>query len=113
MQDIAGLEGAIDGATGYDVGDEHAVAVIGKAKGFAHGWVVEGKFGDTEFSVLVVGAILDVFEEPIDDGGGDDVAGVIGFAEALEGDADDFAVLKDGAAGVAGVDGGIDLNDEV
>ncbi len=31
----------------------------------------------------------------------------------MEGDADDFVVLEDGAAGVTGVDGGIDLDDEV
>ena len=49
----------------------------------------------------------------LNDGGGNHKAHVIGGGDALKGDADDFAVLNDRAAGVAGVDGGIGLDNDV
>ena len=98
---------------GGDVGDEDALAVVRELEGFAHGGVVKGELGYAEFRVVVVGAVLDVLQEAFHDGSGNDVAGVVRLAEALEGDADGLAVLEDGAAGIAGIDRGVDLDDEV
>ncbi|MEY5013518.1 MAG: hypothetical protein RLY69_1233, partial [Verrucomicrobiota bacterium] len=63
--------------------------------------------------ILIVFSIVDVFEEAVDDRGWNDVAGVVGLAQSLEGDADDLVALDDWATRIAGVDRGIDLNGEV
>ncbi len=113
--DVAGFEGFIGGAAGHDAGDEESGILSGDIEGFAEGGVEGVDGGDAEVHVAVVGTVLDVFEEAFYDGGGDHVSDVLGdvAAEALEGDADDFAVLEDGAAAIAGVDGGIDLDGEM
>ena len=110
---IAGLEDFVAGAFGSDRGDHDADAVVGQLEGAAHGGVEEGELGGAKVDVVIVFAVFDVLEEASDDGSGDHVAGVVGLAEALEGDADDFVILEDRSAGVAGVDGGVDLDDEV
>jgi hypothetical protein len=62
---------------------------------------------------MVVFTITNVGEETFHDRGGDDIAYVVGLRVPLEGDTHDFSILNDRSAGVAGVDGGIDLNDKV
>ena len=70
---------------------------------------------DGEVHIAVVSSILHILEEALHDWHGDHVADILGdiAGVALEGDADDFSVLHDGAAAVAGVDGGVDLDREV
>jgi len=114
--DVAGFEGAAGGAFGVDGGDHDAeVTVFGEPECFALGWVHEGEVSDAEVDEAVVFAVFDVLEETAHDWGGDHVAGVLGdiAAVALEGDTDDHVFLEDWAAGVAWVDGGIDLDGEV
>ena len=62
---------------------------------------------------MIIFPIFDVGEEALYDGRGDDVADVVCLGVPLEGDADDFLILDDGAAGVPGVNGGVNLDDEV
>ena len=60
-------------------------------------------------------AVLDILEEVFDHRRRDHVADILRdiAAEALEGDADDFAVLHDRSAGVARIDRRIDLDREM
>ena len=113
--DITGFEGTVGGACGHHAGDEESGVLSGEVEGFSEGGVEGVDGGDAKIHVAVVGAVLDILEEAFYDGGGDHVANVLSdiATEALEGDADDFSVLEDGAAAVAWVDGGVDLDGEV
>ena len=76
----------------------------------AEGVVLEGLERVVHRGLAVVGAVLDVVQEEVDLLGRDDVADVVGLGELAEDQADDLAVDDRGAAAVAGVDRGVDLD---
>ena len=94
---------------------ERADAVIHKAGRLSLRGVFDGEIAHGEIDVVIVAAILDVFEEARDDGHRDHVADVLRgtSAETLAGHADDFALLNAGAAAVPRIDGGGLLDAEV
>ena len=77
----------------------------GRSAGFSNVWRSSCSRG-----LAVVMAVLDVLQEEIDFLDGDDVADVLGAAQAAEGEADHLVAGQRGAAAVAGVDGGVDLD---
>ena len=114
-EDIADEDFSGGDPCGLDTGDDHSAVIIFEAEGLAEGGVEGIGDADGEIHVAVVVAVFDVFEEVADHGGGDHVADILGdiAGEALESDADDFGALHDGAAAIAWVDGGIDLDGEM
>ncbi len=111
--DVAEFEDSVGAAALDDASDDDSESVISEAVVATHARVLRLEEVGAQRDVLVVAAVFDVFEEALDDGGGDDVAGAVRLQEALEGDADDFVTEEDGTAAVARVDGGVDLDGEV
>ena len=107
------LELAIGWAGRDDACYEDSLTIFRKVECAAHCRVEEGEWRDSDVHVVVIVAVFDIAKKAIYDRGGDDVADVVSLCVTLEGDTDDFAVLDNWASGVAGVNGGINLDDEV
>ena len=112
-ENVPGLEDAIGGTRGDDIGDENSLVVVRKADCLAHGGIVQRKLCDSEVGVMVIFPVLDVLEKSADDGCWDHVSRIVGLAEALESHSDDLVVLDDRAARVSGIDGSVDLDHQV
>ena len=113
--DVAGLDFPGRGTAVENAADEHTGVGFFHAKRGALRRVEHGKIGRGEIHVAVVGPVLDILEEPSDDGCGNHVTDILrnGAAESLEGHANHFAVLHDGTTTVARVDRGVDLDGQM
>ena len=115
QEDISGFDDPISGTAAINASHQHAEVIVFQAERLAGRRVEECLVAERQIHVAVVMAVLDILEEPFDDGRRDHVADVLGDISAisLEGHADDFAILHDRAAAVAGVDRRIDLDRQV
>ena len=112
-QHIAYLQMAHGIAEGVDIVERHAGGILGQRQALAQGTVACGQEERAQLGVAVVGAVGDIGQEVFDHRQGNRIANVVGPGQSLEGEANDALLEKDGAAAVAGVDGRIDLQDEV
>ena len=78
----------------------------------AEGGILQGLEFVEHGGLAVVVAVGDILEKQVYFLAGDDVADVVAAAQAAEGEADHLVAHEGGAAAVAGVDGGVDLDTE-
>ena len=113
LQDVAGYKEVWRRAKRIDVVYYDTGDIVGDTHSLAQTCIVPIQISDAELGVTMVLSVFCIFKKVLDDRQRYAVSDIVARHKALKGHSYDLVIKEDGATRIAGVDGCIDLHDQM